>query len=173
MANEYYHWLLDRVGIKKEDQEAYAYLFEDLYKREFEWFVDRDKNRALDGLDLRKEFEDETGNIADRYSNCNMLEMIVALAIRCENDIMGVPDEDNTTRWFWDMITNMKLDKYTNSRYSPKQVKETLDNVIFRQYERSGKGGLFPLRTSKTDQRKIELWYQMASWLNENYNLTV
>ena len=172
MINDYYNWLLNRVGIKEADQKSYSYLFEDLFNREFEWFVERDKNRAIDGLDLRKEYEEETGDTVDEYSDCNMLEMIIALSIRCENDIMGVPDEDNTSHWFWDMIINMKLDKYKNSRYSARQVQSTLDNVIFRQYGKDGNGGLFPLKHSKNDQRNVEIWYQMASWLNENYNLT-
>ena len=44
-----------------------------------------------------------------------------------------------------------------------------LNKIIDRGYSRRGVGGLFPLKYSKNDQRKVELWYQMHSYLIENY----
>jgi hypothetical protein len=38
-----------------------------------------------------------------------------------------------------------------------------------RTYSKLGKGGLFPLRSSAYDQRKVELWYQMAAFMTENH----
>lgn len=171
MYSDYYNWLLDRVGVTISERQTYSFLFRELFKREFKWTIERDENRAADGEDLRREFEEETGSITDDYDNCNMLEMLVALSVRCENDIMALPDEDNTYQWFWEMLKNLGLDYYNNDRFSPVKVGKILDNVIFRRYDRNGKGGLFPLRNAKTDQRGVEIWYQMGSWLCENFDL--
>ena len=100
-----------------------------------------------------------------------MLEMLVALSLRCENDIMGTQGEDNTRQWFWDMLDNMGLDYYDNSRWNPTAVQRILNNVIFRRYDWNGNGGMFPLKNPPGDQRRVEIWYQMGSWLSENYDL--
>lgn len=169
--SEYYTWLLDKVGVTVNERQTYSFLFNELFKRDFVWTVDRDENRASDGEDLRKDFEEETGLLTDNYSSCSMLEMLVALSIRCEDDIMGLPDEDNTYQWFWQMLRNLGLDSFTNQRWNPMQVDRILNRLIFRRYDRNGNGGLFPLKNAKTDQRGVEIWYQMGSWLCENFDL--
>ena len=40
---------------------------------------------------------------------------------------------------------------------------------VERRYKRSGEGGLFPLKNAAKDQRKVEIWYQLSSYLLENY----
>lgn len=169
--SEYYSWLLDKVSVTVNERQTYSFLFSELFKRDFVWTVERDENRASDGEDLRKEYEEETGLITDNYSNCSMLEMLVALSIRCEDDIMGYPDEDNTYQWFWQMLRNLGLDAFTNQRWNPMQVDRILNRLIFRRYDRNGNGGLFPLKNPKADQRGVEIWYQMGSWLCENFDL--
>lgn len=171
MYSDYYIWLLDRVNVTLSEKQAYSFLFNTLFKREFKWSIETDENRASDGEELRRQYEDETGNLTDDYEGCNMLEMLVALSIRCENDIMGLPDEDNTSHWFWEMLKNLGLDIYSNSRWDPVRVNSILDKLIFRKYKSDGSGGLFPLRNAKTDQRNVEIWYQMGSWLCENYDI--
>ena len=85
---------------------------------------------------------------------------------------MWVPDVDNTRQWFWDMLNNTRLEEYDNNNWNRKAVIDIINMVIYRQYDYSGNGGLFPLRDPETDQRRVEIWYQLASWLNENYDLT-
>lgn len=169
--NEYYFYLLERVGLYEKEIRTYSFLFKELFKTEFKWSLDRDENRAADGEELRRQFEEDTGGVTDDYDPCNMLEMLVALSLRCENDIMGTQGEDNTRQWFWDMLDNMGLDYYDNSRWNPSAVQRILNNVIFRRYDWNGNGGMFPLKNPPGDQRRVEIWYQMGSWLSENYDL--
>lgn len=166
---DYYYYLLDRAGVTDDDAENYSYLFTELYNREFVWIIEKDENRALDGMNLRDQYTDDTGGFVDPDMYCSMLEMMVALAIRCENDIMGEPDEDRTNEWFWSMLTNLGLHRFDNKNWDRKKVNKLLDRLISRQYDASGNGGLFPLTNPMSDQRDVEIWYQMSSWLNERY----
>jgi hypothetical protein len=50
-----------------------------------------------------------------------------------------------------------------------KRLTEILEKVINRTYHSSGKGGLFPLKHAEKDQTEVELWYQMNTYLVENY----
>ena len=170
--SDYYFFLLEKAGLMENEMRAYSFLFRKLFNTEFQWTIDKDENRAADGEDLRREFEEDVGGMTDDYDPCNMLEMMVALACRCESDIMGVADEDNTRQWFWDMLDNLGLSRYDNARWNPMAVERILNRLIFRRYEKSGKGGMFPLNDPKSDQRNVEIWYQMGSWLNEKYEIS-
>lgn len=144
-------------------------LFKELYSTDFVWVVDMDENRAIDGASLRQKFAEDTGEKLSSKGPCNMLEMLVALSLRCDGDIMGERGDDNAKQWFWDVLYNLNLERFDNRHYDAMTVKKTLQNVIFRKYDRNGRGGLFPLRRSKIDQRGVEIWYQLNSWLHENY----
>ena len=116
-----------------------------LYSREFYWSVDHDENRAEDGLNLRERFADEFGYDYDFLdgpgsSECTILEMMVALASRCENEIMYNPDEgDRTWVWFWGMIENLGLTGMDDAHFNPWYVNRILDIFLNREYEKDGK----------------------------------
>jgi hypothetical protein len=144
--------------------------------KEFRWSVPNDDNRAFEGKNLREKFCDEEGvEYVDEYfdSPVSMLELIIALAYRCESIMADQNDNMSMKDWFWTMLTNAGLDKFTDDAYhkmfGKQVVDEILNRIIDRRYHRNGSGGLFPLRFCKKDQRKIELWYQMSSYLVENY----
>lgn len=66
------------------------------------------------------------------------------------------------------MIENLNLKKYTDRETLPvKTIDDILQQVIFRTYTASGIGGLFPLKSPRDDQRRVELWYQLCSYLLE------
>lgn len=71
--------------------------------------------------------------------------------------------------WFWKILENAGLEKYTDEQFDEWKVYQILDDIVDRRYNRNGFGGLFPLRKPKKDQRKVELWYQMCAYLVENY----
>jgi hypothetical protein len=104
-----------------------------------------------------------------------MLELLIGLSYRCESIMADQEYSMPMYEWFWKILSNVGLDQYTdNNFYEEKEkcmevVNNILDNVINRTYRRNGKGGLFPLRHCKKDQRRVELWYQMSSYLVENY----
>ena len=169
IKTDYFNWLYDKV-----DGQGYMHLLDELYGTTFKWFVPNDDNRAFEGLDLRDEFidahkyYDPTVSIAD---GCTMLEVLIGLARRCES----IADSSNMTMrdWFWKLIDNLGLSECTDSgflrNWDEYVVDKKLDYLIGRKYDRNGEGGLFPLKHSKNDQRKVELWYQMSEYLVENY----
>lgn len=137
-----------------------------LYVKEFVWFVPNDDNRIEDGKDLRIEFVDREEAVADQgwmRLGCSMLELLMGLSRRLAFETDGEP-----RYWFWEMIDNMGLRGYTDrSRFTDDSINEILDAIIWRTYSETGEGGIFPLQNPHEDQRKIELWYQMAAYVLE------
>lgn len=164
--DEYYRWLLDKINYDDTDFDEQL---EILFNTEFTWEVANDDNRADDGIVLRSIFMSEenwsTRPLEDE--GCNMLEMMVALAMRIENDIMWDGDRDRTPKWFWEMFRNLGLDN-TGSALEDYDI---LERFMLRDYEFDGSGGLFPLGNyATTDQREVEIWYQAQSYMMKNFS---
>ena len=106
LRKEYFEWLYYLVCDKRfSEQNSYRKLFEHLHNTEFVYFVSMDGNRAQDGIDLRYRFGCSIGykDISEYLDGpCSVLEMMIALAIRCEEKIMDDPAYgDRTGQWFW------------------------------------------------------------------------
>ena len=103
---------------------------------------------------------------------CSVLEMLIALAQRIEYILADPVFDDRTQQWFWGMIENLGLEPFANNDFYAVEKKYhnniILDRLLERRYLRTGTGGLFPLRTVHEDQTKIEIWYQMMAYLDEN-----
>lgn len=174
---DYFHWLCEIININ-HNEDSYWLLAKALHGKEYYWTVPNDDNRGMDGLHLREKYLDE--NPCDfEFANltiegpCSMLEMLIALAMRAD-DIMAKPGRRNqTSRWFWEIMDNLGLKKYTDADfvdlYGTLNVNLILEVVLERSYKRNGQGGLFPLKNTKKDQKKVEIWYQMCTYLLENY----
>ena len=105
VKEEYFDWLYEYVTKGRAHQNvSYRKLFKQLYETEFKFTVLMDINRAKDGVDLRYRFamlkeDDRIVKILD--GPCSVLEMIIALAIRCEDSIMDdTRYGERTTQWF-------------------------------------------------------------------------
>ena len=95
------------------------------------------------------------------------MEMMIALAIRCEVSIMDNPKVgDRTAQWFWEMINNMELGGMYNNNFDKRYVNDVIDRFIDREYSPNGKGGLFYIRDCKCDLAMVEIWDQMCWYLN-------
>lgn len=150
-------------------------LFRLLHETEFIYIMDIDANRADDGTDLRYRFAYEFGLSGDdvrRYLDCrpcSVLEMMVALASRCEEQIMDNPDYgDRTGKWFFDMIDSLGLGGMDDAHFDEAAGRDILCCFMRREYQDNGQGGLFTLRNPRYDMRRIEIWYQMMGYLEEN-----
>ena len=178
MENElqetYFNWM---CGLVCEDQRmggrSYSYLLSYLHDQDFIVLMERDLNRAEDGVDLRYRFSYDTDVskilIATYLDNrpCSVLEMMISLAIRAE-ETMDDPDiGDRTDRWFWEMIESLGLIDYDDSNFYEDDVRYILNRFQNREYEWNGKGGLFTIENPKRDLRNVEIWYQMGWHLNE------
>jgi len=156
---------------------SYRKLFTRLNDTEFTYTIPMDGNRAEDGIDLRYRFGRENGcpdamiaSLLDVVP-CSVLEMMLALSIRCEEHIMDDPEIGNRTgEWFWIMIVNLGLGSMDDTRYDAEYVDDILDRFLNREYDADGTGGLFPVRNpryAQYDLRNVDIWYQLNWYLQE------
>ena len=171
IRNEYFDWMIDLVNANRGPKEiSYIKLLEYLHNTEFTYLILRDRNRAEDGVDLRYRFglirkHPEYPEYLSGPSS--VLEMMIALAIRCEECIMDDPAYGNrTSQWFWGMIVSLGLGGMTDAIFDRDYVEECLTRFLNREYERNGKGGLFTVKGTRRDMRKMEIWYQLNAYLN-------
>lgn len=174
LYTEYHDWMCQLVcGEQYARNLSFRKLLHYLHERVFTYTIEMDDNRAADGTDLRYRFGREMGYgdpIIAAYLDirpCSVLEMMVALSIRCEEHIMEDSDfGDRTGQWFWNMIVSLGLGTMTDVRFDLAYVEEVIDRFLDRDYEPNGKGGLFTVENSKRDLRNIEIWYQMCMYLD-------
>ncbi len=172
IMNAYFEWLVSIVcGNRRACSRlrSYGKLLMLLHDTVFRYSVHNDENRATDGIALRDRFSDEYGcdDVFRLNDPCSVLEMMVALAVRCEEHIMADPDiGDRTRQWFWGMIDNLGLSGMTDSKFDLAYVEEKLQIFLERRYEPDGQGGLFTIRNCKYDLRYVEIWYQLCWYLD-------
>lgn len=174
MVQDYFEWLFELVTKNRfSEQISYENLLLHLYNTEFTWIIPKDQNRASDGIDLRRRYADakhiSANYVIDILSSkpCSVLEMMVALAIRCEETIMDNPEMgDRTTQWFWAMVVSLGLGSMTNETYDEKEVSNIVTIFLQREYAPNGKGGLFTIKNTKKDLRDVEIWHQLCWYLD-------
>jgi len=172
IEEQYFTWLYGQIGISKLKNPARTHwsLARQLFKKEFVWFIPNDDNRVEDGKYLRYEFS-QLDDIEDPGSEwmglgCSMLEMLIALSHR-----LSFMTDIEPREWFWEMLENVGIgmaysnDQHYNSEIAD-EINTVLDVVIWRTYSKDGVGGLFPLTNADTDQREVEIWHQMSSYLS-------
>lgn len=174
-SKEYVDWMYKHVSKKRIAKRAsYKRLFNCLHAIEFTYTIPLDGNRAEDGIELRYKFGRER-NYPDAMiaayldtAPCSVLEMMVALAIRCEEGTMYDPEfGDRTGQWFWGMIDNLGLSGMTDEYFDEEFVNEVIFRLLNRKYQRDGYGGLFTVKHHNADMRNVEIWYQACFYLSE------
>lgn len=173
LIDQYFDWMYQLVVDDRYSNKSYRRLFSRLHDTEFTYTIPMDGNRAEDGIDLRYRFGREQfysdGVIADALDDrpCSILEMMIALSIRCEEHIMDDPDVGNRTgQWFWSMLVSLGLGAMDDRKFDRYRVDMILERFLDREYERNGEGGLFTVNNGR-DMRHIEIWYQMNYYLSE------
>lgn len=161
----YFEWLVSQVNIP--NGKTYNDLFERMHNKEFVWTVPNDDNRVQDGLDLRHEFLDGSRRRLS-LDVVTLLEVLVSLSRRCAFTAGGEP-----SLWAWRLIKNLRLNKMCDPLTKDKadRVDEILDALVWRTYRRDGQGGFFPLHQEMEDQTRVEIWYQMNTFVNERQEL--
>ena len=174
MTQEYFDWMCHLVGNKKGSRgRSWQMLLGCLNEHNFVPMLDMDQNRADDGTDLRYRFAYEKGYTRSAIAAylddgpCSVLEVMVALALRCEEHIMGDPAMgDRTGLWFWEMVHSMGLSSMDDDRFDPDRAIDIITRFNQRTYQPNGKGGLFTVNQCPDDLRELEIWYQMMRYLN-------
>lgn len=164
LEDSYFRWLCAKV-ISPHNRN-YQDLLRILYSTEFIWLIAGDRNREEDGLELRDYFISETylENEPDWFTQpCSVLEVLISFAQRA-----SFQTDEPVRDWFMEFLTNLGLNEFRRvSRSDILIIEGILNTFIWRTYEPSGRGGLFPLREPKNDQRKIEIWYQFCEYLED------
>lgn len=173
VRKDYFNWLCDIVDANNSDH-SFVNLMGVLFDIPFEGFVGNDINREDDGKYLRNEFADSHDYLsyAPIEGPCSVLEMMIGVATRMENLLWDPDYGDRTAQWFWLMIKNLGLEDFDDARWNGNGslicAEQTIDILVNREYDRDGTGGLFPLKKPRRDQRKVEIWYQMSAYIEEN-----
>lgn len=170
----YFVWLVDLID---DGTKAYTYssLLNRLYFTPFRWTIDNDGNREIDGIELRHKYiqdfvpfdTDDISDVGNEF--CSVLEVLVSLAIRME-DILYDPDFGTQIPvWFWTMIDNLGLSRATDEVFDDASFFETMYIFLGRGYDSHGFGSIFYTNRDDLDFKKMELWYQMMHFIDENY----
>ena len=181
IEKRYFDWLYEVVCGKWEPRNlSFRRLLTFLYDTPFRPDNEMDNNRAIDGENLRWRFAAECHDIpgaipennvsvAFHGKPCSMLEMMVALALRCEESIMEDAEAGNRVgQWFWTMIVSLGLAAMDDNRFHRSRAEFVIERFHRRDYQPNGAGGLFTLQNPKEDMRTLDIWYQMMAYLNEN-----
>ena len=168
---DYFDWMYNLVCRNRYSKNiSFKKVFSYLNDTKFTDSIRMDLNRAKDGTELRRRYANEfkIANIYDRICGpCSVLEMMIALAIRCEETIMD--DEnfgDRTDQWFWDMMKNLGLGHMDDDEFDEEYVSDVITRFLNRDYEPDGRGGLFFVRNCDIDLRDVEIWIQMLWYLD-------
>ena len=173
IQDEYFEWLYNYVCRgRAHENTSYKKLFIFLHQVEFTYTIPNDVNRASDGEDLRYRFamskdDDSIIDILGRDGSCSVLEMMVALAIRCEETIMDDTRYGNRTgQWFWNMMSNLGIAYMTDERFDRRIAEDSIYRFLDRRYDPDGRGGLFYIRNCEDDLRNVEIWAQLCWYLD-------
>lgn len=174
IRDRYFGWLCDLVDKGEFSPKlSYSQLLGTLYSTSFRYYLPLDASRAEDGISLRYRFGSEFDIprlvIQDELDNrkCSVLEMLIALCLRCEEHIMH--DEavgDRTAKWFWDILENMHLTDYDDAIFDSVKVLDIVERFVTRNYKPNGEGGIATFTDCEYDLREVEIWDQMMWWLN-------
>lgn len=176
IRDDYFNWLYELVcGQRYSRSISYRKVLRYLHEIEFIYLISKDRNRAEDGVDLRYRFawingyDDSIDLVLDSLDGpCSVLEMMIALAIRCEESIMDDPNVgDRTSQWFWEMMVNLGIGSMTDARFDKRLVDIAIETLLYRRYEPDGRGGLFTVRGRDKDLRDVEIWEQL-NWYLDN-----
>lgn len=174
IEDEYFEWLCSLVTKQRFAKGvSYRSLLLHLHSAPFIYIMPMDRNRSEDGFDLRRRFSVDQGFEPEYLSSyldcehCSVLEMMIALAIRCEETIMlDGAYGDRTGQWFWNMVTSLGLGSMTDDIYDYDYVEDAIKNFIYRKYKPDGRGGLFTVRGCDEDLREVEIWIQLLWYLD-------
>lgn len=173
----YGEWLVEHLlGFTRK---RYDCLMNRLQFTPFVYSIDHDRNRAVDGIFLREDYIDVylggEGDICPpvewKPDQASVLEVLVALAFRIDDEYIGNPADPKPELIFWEMCCNLDLQKFMNRYYDPLAVDFRLNVWMMRAFEYGGQGSIFPLKHPRQDQRTIEIWSQMQAYLTEHYEM--
>ena len=152
---QYVRWLISQVEGGRDLTGVLGLMF----VTEFVWLVPWDDNRLNDGLDLRAEFG--KGDISWPGS---VLEVMIGLSRRMAFQVGGTP-----AGWARQFLQNLDLERFKDplGPRRSREATEILESLVYRNYAPDGTVSFFPLQQPDEDMSKVEIWYQMAAYIDE------
>ena len=180
MSDAYFCWLIELVGDGYLEF-CYQKLLWKLYSTPFYYELDYDKNRAVDGLFLRRKYYQHVANMPEPLMKngeeypCSVLEMMVALARQAEDNLTYDPDSgDSTGRWFSVILSNLGLKDFDDYSFNEAKIDRILTNFMHHNYAPDGtNGSAFPCPGINRDMRKSDLWWQLGAYFMQNFSIPV
>lgn len=173
LHNKYFEWLYCLVCDNHYSRLSYRKLLISLHNIDFYAVLDMDENRYQDGIDFRYHFGYVNGysrDIIREYlddRHCSVLEMMVALAFKVEEQIMDDSEYgDRTGQWFWNMLVSLELGSMHDANFDEGYVHRVISRFLERRYAPNGKGGLFTIEDCPYDLRSMEIWSQFMWYLD-------
>ena len=176
LEEHYMDWLSEIVSTSLYFKTCMGYrrLFGYLMDVPFVYILSMDKNREQDGIELRRRFLNSIGisSRSEEYLQftdqpCSILEMLVALSLRCEGAIGEPWFDDHAYTWFWMMISNLGLRQMDDRHFDQVYVEDTVRRFLDRHYCSDGSGSLFGKIDRQMDMRKVEIWKQFCWYLDD------
>lgn len=174
LVNDYFEWMYRLVCGEGGRNLSFRKLLMRLYDLDYQYTLPMDENRWTDGVQLRYRYGREhnipESVIASELDTrpCSMLEMMLALSLRCEETIM-IDDHfgDRTGQWFWNMISSLGLGGETDRNFRAAHVDAVVDRFNNRRYSPNGEGGLFRVNDRNINLLNMDIWYQMQAYIND------
>ena len=163
--HEYFAWLCEKIEYVKHPE--YTLLIGKLYRTSFEIpeNITEDRIRMRKASELRSYLDMPVPNFP-----ISVLEVLISVAIETERNIMRDSEAgDRTAVWFWQMIDNLGLLKYTDENYDHAEVCKILHKFLHRQYRKNGVGSVGFTTHRRSDFRKMDIWQQFNIYLTEQY----
>lgn len=167
----YRDWLVAQTGLPGRGRERHLAI---MHETPFQVLVERDKDRAWYGKNLRKVWffdsgygalmkfdEEDYGRLMEK--ECSLLEMLWALSKSISEQTESTGPY-NQIGWFWHMVGNLKI----RPSMGDKTLRHRLQQFVGREYDANGDGSIFPLHNPPENYQNIDIWYQMMLYLGEN-----
>ena len=124
-------WLISSVNDRKDND--FYLLLKILYKKEFYSLINYDENRAKDGVQLRKIWQ-EANKLSEEnvdFGVSKVLEVLIGVSKRILHEIYGSKwsEKLSPSDIFWVLLENLGLDKFSNGCLANGMFEE-IDEII-------------------------------------------
>ena len=141
LTNSYFDWMYHIVcDDNYYNRVSYKILLDYLFKKDYIPFLEMDKNRESDGLELRRQFGLECNIPVDLIKTnlelkpCSILEMMIALSIKGERIMFDSFYGDRTGQWFWSMIVSLGLNHMNDRDFNYQMCDWIIFNFLNNNY---------------------------------------
>lgn len=176
---KYYRWLISLIDPPPHVISAirvHGILLYSLWRRDFFWMdrYEREEDRANDGRCLRERFIMEFDMTPDMVPQgpCNVLEMLIAFAIRIDNTVHDWTIGSRPWEWIEMFLSNLGLSDFTDDNLHPRDesyIDSKLERWMSHGIGRRGEGGLFRFKKPVPNIAAMTSWDQMQHWVIEQF----